>query len=75
MATPAALDFNALVLANKSILTKLNRFAHDLHAYFVTGVRVGKNPADGKLVSIKKAQALTLVWGCNERSTTTTPRS
>jgi biopolymer transport protein ExbB len=29
------------VRGNKAILTKLNRFAHDLHAYFLTGARVG----------------------------------
>jgi len=57
VAIPAVLGYNALVRGNKSILTKLNRFAHDLHAYFVTGARVGNNPADGKIVSIMKAQA------------------
>lgn len=40
VAIPAVLGYNALVRGNKSILTKLNRFAHDLHAYFVTGARV-----------------------------------
>jgi biopolymer transport protein ExbB len=42
VAIPAVLGYNALVRGNKSILTKLNRFAHDLHAYFVTGARVSK---------------------------------
>ena len=55
VAIPAVLGYNALVRGNKSILTKLNRFAHDLHAYFVTGARVGNNPADGKIVTMKKA--------------------
>ena len=55
VAIPAVLGYNALVRGNKSILTKLNRFAHDLHAYFVTGARVGNNPADGKIVAMKKA--------------------
>jgi biopolymer transport protein ExbB len=41
VAIPAVLGYNALVRGNKSILTKLNRFAHDLHAYFLTGARVG----------------------------------
>jgi biopolymer transport protein ExbB len=40
VAIPAVLGYNALVRANKFVLTKLNRFAHDLHAYFVTGTRV-----------------------------------
>ena len=49
VAIPAVLGYNALVRGNKSILTKLNRFAHDLHAYFVTGARVSK------VASVKKA--------------------
>ena len=53
VAIPAVLGYNALVRGNKSILTKLNRFAHDLHAYFVTGARVSSG--DGKVVVMKKA--------------------
>ena len=75
VAAPAVLDYNALLIGNKSILNELNRFAHDLHAYFVAGVRVGNNPADGKIVSIRKAQTLTLVWECKKLPATTTPRS
>ncbi len=55
VAIPAVLGYNALVRGNKSILTKLNRFAHDLHAYFVTGARVGTHHNDGKVVAMKKA--------------------
>ncbi len=55
VAIPAVLGYNALVRGNKSILTKLNRFAHDLHAYFVTGARVGNSSVDGKVVAMKKA--------------------
>ena len=40
VAIPAVLGYNALVRGNKAIMSKLNRFAHDLHAYFVTGARV-----------------------------------
>jgi biopolymer transport protein ExbB len=40
VAIPAVLGYNALVRGNKHILARLNRFAHDLHAYFVTGARV-----------------------------------
>lgn len=53
VAIPAVLGYNALVRGNKSILIKLNRFAHDLHAYFVTGARVSNG--DGKVVPMKKA--------------------
>jgi len=53
VAIPAVLGYNALVRGNKGVLTKLNRFAHDLHAYFVTGSRVSAR--DGtKVVPMKK---------------------
>jgi biopolymer transport protein ExbB len=42
VAIPAVLGYNALVRGNKGLVHKLNRFAHDLHAYFLTGARVGK---------------------------------
>ncbi|MDP2817689.1 MAG: MotA/TolQ/ExbB proton channel family protein [Polaromonas sp.] len=54
VAIPAVLGYNALVRGNKGVLQKLNRFAHDLHAYFVTGARVS-NGAQAKVVPMKKA--------------------
>ncbi len=45
VAIPAVLGYNALVRGNKSVLHVLNRFAHDLHAYLMTGARVGSAPA------------------------------
>jgi biopolymer transport protein ExbB len=53
VAIPAVLGYNALVRGNKSVLGKLNRFAHDLHAYFVTGARVTGNGA-ANVVTLKK---------------------
>lgn len=41
VAIPAVLAYNALVRGNKAVLVQLDRFAHDLHAYFVTGARLG----------------------------------
>ncbi len=40
VAIPAVLGYNALVRGNKGVISKLNRFAHDLHSYYVTGARV-----------------------------------
>ena len=54
VAIPAVLGYNALVRGNKSVIGKLNRFAHDLHAYFVTGARV-KAPGAANVLSLKKA--------------------
>ncbi|CAB3771684.1 MotA/TolQ/ExbB proton channel family protein [Paraburkholderia humisilvae] len=49
VAIPAVLGYNALTRANKAIVTKLNRFAHGLHAFFVTGARLSssRRGADG----------------------------
>lgn len=55
VAIPAVLGYNALVRGNKHILAKLGRFAHDLHAYYVTGARVGTAVADSRVVPMKKA--------------------
>ena len=56
VAIPAVLGYNALVRGNKSVLHKLNRFAHDLHAYFVTGNRVNTENG-GVVVPMKKSEA------------------
>ena len=45
VAIPAVLGYNALVRGNKGVLHQLDRFAHDLHAYFVTGARVQASAA------------------------------
>lgn len=54
VAIPAVLGYNALVRGNKGLLSQLNRFGHDLHAYFVTGARVTAG-TDSKVVPMKKA--------------------
>jgi hypothetical protein len=46
VAIPAVLGYNALVRGNKEILASLKHFAHDLHAYLVTGGRVKKTAAN-----------------------------
>ena len=53
VAIPAVLGYNALVRGNKFVLGKLNSFAHDLHAYFVTGARV-QGGSDATVVALKK---------------------
>lgn len=52
VAIPAVLGYNALVRGNKFVLTKMNSFAHDLHAYFVTGARV--QSGESTVVNLKK---------------------
>jgi biopolymer transport protein ExbB len=53
VAIPAVLGYNALVRGNKTVIMKLNRFAHDLHAYFLTGARVTSG-GNGNVVAMKK---------------------
>jgi biopolymer transport protein ExbB len=53
VAIPAVLGYNTLVRGNKGINHQLNRFAHDLHAYFVTGARVTA-PGDSKVLLMKR---------------------
>jgi biopolymer transport protein ExbB len=57
VAIPAVLGYNALVRGNKGVLIKLNRFAYDLHALFVTGSRVGSTSAfnGSKVLPLRKA--------------------
>jgi len=53
VAIPAVLGYNALTRGNKHILNKLGSFAHDLHAYFVTGARVNPN-SPANVLTMKK---------------------
>jgi biopolymer transport protein ExbB len=43
VAIPAVLAYNAFTRANRLVAVQLDGFAHDLHAYLTTGVRVGGN--------------------------------
>jgi biopolymer transport protein ExbB len=45
VAIPAVLAYNALNRSNKSLLNKLNRYARQLHAYFLTGSPLQKEYA------------------------------
>jgi biopolymer transport protein ExbB len=42
VAIPAVLGYNLLIRANKGVLGQLNRFAHQLHSYFLTGTPVNR---------------------------------
>lgn len=53
VAIPAVLGYNALVRGNKGIVHRLNRFANDLHAYFVTGARVSIG-GDPRVLPLKR---------------------
>ncbi|MFB0949393.1 MAG: MotA/TolQ/ExbB proton channel family protein [Burkholderiaceae bacterium] len=42
VAIPAVLGYNALLRRQKSLMAQMGNFAHDLHAYFVTGSRMNR---------------------------------
>lgn len=46
VAIPAVLGYNALLRGNQFILSKLNRFAYDLRAFYVMGSRFNRSDAD-----------------------------
>jgi biopolymer transport protein ExbB len=48
------LGYNALVRGNKFILVRMNSFAHDLHAYFVTGARISTGDESSNVRPLKK---------------------
>ncbi|QNM98075.1 MotA/TolQ/ExbB proton channel family protein [Chitinimonas koreensis] len=58
VAIPAVLGYNALTRGNNALLGRINRFAHDLHSYFVTGAPVVRADAAGKpvLTSVRQVQ-------------------
>jgi biopolymer transport protein ExbB len=57
VAIPAVLGYNALVRGNRAILGRLSRFAHDLHAYFLTGSPVSVADADKPQLAVVRPAA------------------
>lgn len=55
VAIPAVLGYNTLLRSTKGVMAKLNNFAHDLHAYFITGSRI--NTGSGTQISSEKTAA------------------
>lgn len=49
VAIPAVLGYNFLQRNNKLLLGKINRFAHQLHAFFLTGIPVTRKDASNKV--------------------------
>jgi len=55
VAIPAVLGYNAFTRNNKGVINKLNRFARQLHAYFLTGSPVRKEA--GQVTSVASVAA------------------
>ncbi|MGL4766685.1 MAG: MotA/TolQ/ExbB proton channel family protein [Formosimonas sp.] len=45
VAIPAVLGYNTLLRSTKGVVAQLHNFAHDIHAYFITGSRVNSDKA------------------------------
>ena len=58
VAIPAALGYNALVRANKSVLGALRRFGRDLHAFLLIGTRISRDKAEPSAVAMPITQHL-----------------
>lgn len=63
VAIPAVLGYNAIARHNKGAVHQLNRFAHDLHAFFLTGARVSLNQADEQPQADTKVTLMTAKQG------------
>jgi biopolymer transport protein ExbB len=61
VAIPAVLGYNALSRGNKGIIGKLNRFAHQLHAYFLTGAPLARGKSKAVPISAASAPVKTAV--------------
>lgn len=48
VAIPAVLGYNALLRANKGVVSRMHRFARQLHAYFLTGSPMARSAGSGK---------------------------
>ena len=56
VAIPAVLGYNALARSNKGVISKLNRFAHQLHAYLLTGAPPAGKKQDVTQLSDRKTR-------------------
>jgi biopolymer transport protein ExbB len=56
VAVPAVLAYNACNRANRVVLARLEGFAHSVHAYLVSGVRVGAGARPAGITSLRVAR-------------------
>src|SRR5476651_814127 len=72
VAIPAVLGYNALTRWNKTVVTKLNRFAHGLHAFFVTGNKLASSKrGDGLRLATQHAASVATVGAAGSASGST----
>ncbi|MEW6354488.1 MAG: MotA/TolQ/ExbB proton channel family protein [Pseudomonadota bacterium] len=55
VAIPAVLGYNALIRGNRTVLGRLNQFARQLHAYFLTGAPLARGASSPVLMRVAAA--------------------
>jgi biopolymer transport protein ExbB len=58
VAVPAVMGYNWLLARNKAVQDSLRNFASDLHAYLVSGARIGANEMGGARPAAAPAAAI-----------------
>ena len=57
VAVPAVLGYNILLRRNKSVQERVSHFTHELHAYLISGVKMGLGMEKGAAPVVKPAAA------------------
>jgi biopolymer transport protein ExbB len=57
VAVPAVLGYNILLRRNKSVQERVSHFTHELHAYLISGVKMGLGMEKGPTPIVKPAAA------------------
>jgi biopolymer transport protein ExbB len=57
VAIPAVLGYNALNRGNRNVISKLNLFAHQLHAYLITGAPPAQSKTKRNVTKLPKKQS------------------
>jgi biopolymer transport protein ExbB len=57
VAVPAVLGYNILLRRNKSVQERVSHFTHELHAYLISGVKMGLGMEKGSVPVGKPAAA------------------
>jgi biopolymer transport protein ExbB len=56
VAVPAVLGYNAFARANRVVLARIEGFAHSIHAYLVSGVRLGAGDRSASVTDLRPAR-------------------
>jgi biopolymer transport protein ExbB len=57
VAVPAVLGYNVLLRRNKNVQERVSHFTHELHAYLISGVKMGLGMEKGSAPTIKPTPA------------------